>query len=85
MGISVWEMVWDRNKAIDMEQWSICGGGRLERFYCIVKVGFYLLFAIYNQIQDTNKKHANLNYYKKLNSRDWNQIERALPSREDKC
>ena len=26
---------WDPNKAIDIRMWSICGGGRLERFYCM--------------------------------------------------
>ena len=26
---------WDRNKAINIGEWSICIGGRLERFYCI--------------------------------------------------
>ena len=25
---------WERNKAIDIWQWSVCGGDRLERFYC---------------------------------------------------
>ena len=25
---------WDRNKAIAIDKWWICGGGRLERFYC---------------------------------------------------
>ena len=29
------EMVWDPNKAIDIEGWLICGSGRLERFYCM--------------------------------------------------
>ena len=24
---------WDTHKAIDIGEWSICGGGRLERFY----------------------------------------------------
>ena len=27
---------WDPNKAIDIEGWSICGCGRIERFYCIL-------------------------------------------------
>ena len=26
------KIVWDPNKAIDIGEWSICGGGRLERF-----------------------------------------------------
>ena len=28
-------IVWDPNKAIDIGEWSACGGGWLERFYCI--------------------------------------------------
>ena len=31
----VWVVVWDSNKVIDIGEWSICGGGRLERFYCM--------------------------------------------------
>ena len=27
-------IVWDLNKAIDLGTLSICGGDRLERFYC---------------------------------------------------
>ena len=27
-------IVWDTNKAIDIWEWSICGGGELETFYC---------------------------------------------------
>ena len=26
---------WDRNKVVDIREWSICGGGWLERLYCI--------------------------------------------------
>ena len=34
--MSVWAIVSDRNKAIDIGNVrSICGGGRIERFYCI--------------------------------------------------
>ena len=33
--MSAWAIVWDRNKAIDIGEWSICGGGQLERFDCI--------------------------------------------------
>ena len=29
----------DRNKAIDIGESSICGGGRLERSYCIKNYG----------------------------------------------
>ena len=28
-------IVWHPNKVIDMREWSICEGGRLERFYCV--------------------------------------------------
>ena len=31
----VWAIAWDPNKSIDVGEWWICGGGRLERFYCI--------------------------------------------------
>ena len=27
----VWTVVWDPNKAVDMGEWSIGGGGQLER------------------------------------------------------
>ena len=33
--ISLSVIVWEPNKAIDIGKWSIFGGGRLERFYCI--------------------------------------------------
>ena len=29
-------IIWDTNKAIDVGEWPICGGGQLERFYCMV-------------------------------------------------
>ena len=29
-----WVIVWDPNRAINIEE-STCGGGQLERFYCI--------------------------------------------------
>ena len=34
----------DRNKETDMEEWSIWGGGRLERFYCVY---MYIYIYIY--------------------------------------
>ena len=34
MRISVRAIVWDRNKAIDIRGWAICGCDRLERFHC---------------------------------------------------
>ena len=30
----IWAIVWCPNNVIDIGEWSICGGGRLERFYC---------------------------------------------------
>ena len=30
----VWVIIWDQNKAIDIGEWSIWEGSRLERFYC---------------------------------------------------
>ena len=33
--MSLWVIVWNQNNAIDIGRWSICGDGRLERFYCI--------------------------------------------------
>ena len=33
--MSVLAIVWDGNKAVDIGEWAVCGGGRLERFYCI--------------------------------------------------
>ena len=30
----VWAILWKPNKAIDIGEYSICGGGQLERFYC---------------------------------------------------
>ena len=36
-----WAIVWDQNKAIDVGEWSICGGGWLERFYNMYIVPIY--------------------------------------------
>ena len=30
---NAWAIIWDSNKGIDIGEWSICGGDRLERFY----------------------------------------------------
>ena len=30
-------VIWNPNKAIDIEQWLICGGGRLERFLTYIE------------------------------------------------
>ena len=32
--IQLLDPTWDPTKAIDLEEWLICGGGRLEKFYC---------------------------------------------------
>ena len=39
-------IVWDPNKAIDREDYSVCGGGRLERIYslCVLYI-FTVLFG----------------------------------------
>ena len=37
-------VVWDRNKTIDIGEWSICGGGWLEMFYCIY---IYMCVCVY--------------------------------------
>ena len=29
----VWTVIWDPNKAINIEKWLVCGDGRLVRFY----------------------------------------------------
>ena len=29
----LWAIVWDPNNVMDVREWSICGGGRLERLY----------------------------------------------------
>ena len=31
--VNVWVIAWDPNEAIDIGDRSICGGGRLKRFY----------------------------------------------------
>ena len=28
-----WAIGWDPNKVINIREWSVCGGGQLERFY----------------------------------------------------
>ena len=28
-------IIWNPNEVIDIEEWSICGGGWLERLYCV--------------------------------------------------
>ena len=32
---SVWAIARNLNKAIDIGEWSVCGGGRVEKLYCI--------------------------------------------------
>ena len=36
--ISIWAIIWDRNKTIDIGERSIWGGGQLERFYCTTTI-----------------------------------------------
>ena len=33
--VGLWVIVWDPNETIDIGEWSICGGGQLDRFYCV--------------------------------------------------
>ena len=33
-------------KVVDIEKWSICGGGRLERFYCVC-IYIYMCICVY--------------------------------------
>ena len=33
-----WAIIWDPNKTINIEEWWICGGGWLKRFYCSYNV-----------------------------------------------
>ena len=49
--VIVWTVTWDPNKAIDIGTWSICGGERLERFYCIyIYIYIYIAICIYIHI-----------------------------------
>ena len=43
---TVWTIIWDTNKAIDIGKWSISGYDRLKRFYCI--------YVCVNRRGDTN-------------------------------
>ena len=46
--LSVGVIVLDRNKTIGIEEWSICGGCRLERFYCVYTYIFrYIIMEIH--------------------------------------
>ena len=36
-------VIWDPNKAINIGEWSICGRGWLQRFYCFLKFSASLL------------------------------------------
>ena len=33
----VWVIIWDTNKRINIGEWSICGGGQLERFFSVFR------------------------------------------------
>ena len=39
--------IWDPTKVIDIAESSICGGGRLERVYCISIFAVYIYIYIY--------------------------------------
>ena len=39
---TVWAFVWDQNKVIDIAEWSMCGGSRLERLTAYA-ANFHLL------------------------------------------
>ena len=45
-----WVIVWDSNAAIDIEEWSICGGGRLdlERFLLVYAALKYHVHSEYS-------------------------------------
>ena len=45
IGISLRWTFWDPCKGIDIGEWSMCGGGRLEKFYCIC-LYIYLCISI---------------------------------------
>ena len=36
--VSLWAILNDRNKAINIGEWFICGDGQLERFYCTLDI-----------------------------------------------
>ena len=42
----LWAIVWDPNKVINIGEWVMCGGGWLERFYCML----YILCIIIHSI-----------------------------------
>ena len=44
----MWAIVWNRNIAIDIGEWPICGGGRLESFLLnIIYTYAYIYIYIY--------------------------------------
>ena len=40
----VWVIAWDPNKVIDIGQWSICGGGRLERLTVNMCILYHIIY-----------------------------------------
>ena len=40
-------IAWDRNKVIDIGEWSISAGGQLEKFYSIYKHVYVYNMCIY--------------------------------------
>ena len=49
----------DPNKAIDILEWSNCGGGRLERFYCITLLVIVYLALGFEPWSSQNNDLAN--------------------------
>ena len=46
--MSVWAIVWDRQKTIDIREWSIWGGCRIERLYSVyIYVYIYICIHIF--------------------------------------
>ena len=43
----VWVIVWDPNKAIDIKDWSVCGGSRLEYNTFVICIYHYISHYIF--------------------------------------
>ena len=35
-------IIWDPNNTIDIGEWSICGGGQIESFYCVLYIYIHI-------------------------------------------
>ena len=44
--IQLWAVIWYSNKAIDIGEWSICGGGRFGRFSCMFLFIYIYFFQL---------------------------------------